>query len=95
MQVACRSVRVAWTALFLVEVRVGSKPINHVWRLLSFCFSWDEFHGHVAQLGVNPAPSQQGPPFVKINLHRSPHRGPSGNCKALPHDGSPSARLMT
>ena len=54
----------------------------------------DEFHGHVAQLGINPAPSQQGPPFVKIDLHRSPHGDPSGNREALPHDGSPSARLM-
>jgi len=55
----------------------------------------DKFHGHVAQLVVNPAPSQYRPPIVKINLHGSPHSDPSGNCKALPHDSSPSAPRMT
>ena len=55
----------------------------------------DEFHGHVAQLVIDPTPSQQRPPIVKIDLHRSPHGHPSGNRKALPYDGSPSALLMT
>jgi hypothetical protein len=54
----------------------------------------DEFHGHVAQLGIDPASSQQWPPIVKIDLHGSPHGDPSGNRKALSHDGSPSASLM-
>jgi hypothetical protein len=56
--------------------------------------SWDEFHGHVAQFGINPAPSPQRPPIIKIDLHRSPHRDPARNRKALPHDGSPGARVM-
>jgi len=55
----------------------------------------DEFHGHVARLGIDSASSPQRPPIVKIDLHRSPHGDPSGNRKALSHDGSPSARLMT
>ena len=56
---------------------------------------WDDFHGHVAQLGKNPTQLQQRPPIVKIDLHRSPHGDPSGNRKALPYDGSPSTRLVT
>ena len=55
----------------------------------------EEFHWHAAQLGKGPTPSQQGPPIVKIDLHWSPHGDPSGNGKALPYDGSPSAHLMT
>ena len=55
----------------------------------------DDFHGHLAQLVIDPTPSQQRPPIVKIDLHRSPHGHPSGNRKALPYNGSPSALLMT
>ena len=72
---------------------VGTKPVTH--RGYSTFVLLDEFHGHVTQLGKSPTQSQQRPPVVKIDLHRSPHGDPSGNRKALPHDGSPSARRMT
>lgn len=76
-----------------------TKPVKSAWSSRetfdSTLVFLDEFHGHVAQLGINPAPSQQRPPIVKIDLHGSPHGNPSGNREALPHDGSPSARLMT
>src|ERR1019366_10795257 len=74
-------------------LRVGLHHlVSYFYSTLAFL---DEFHRHVAQLGIGPASSQQRPPIVKIDLHRPPHGDPSGNRKALPHDGSPSARLMT
>ena len=53
----------------------------------------DNLHRHVAQLSKDSAPTAQGPPIVKIDLHRSPHSNPSGNREALSHDGSPSVRV--
>src|SRR5208282_4566079 len=64
-------------------------------RVYSALAFLDEFHGHLAQLGISPTSSQERPPIVKIDLHRSPHGDPSGNRKALPHYGSPSARFTT
>ena len=76
------------------ECVLEPKPATH-WGGYSAFALLDEFDRHVAQLGIDPASSQQRPPIVKIDLHRSPHGNPSGNRKALSHDGSPSARLMT
>ena len=47
----------------------------------------------MAQLVIDPAASQERPPIVKIDLHRSPHGDPSANRKALSNDGCPSVFL--
>jgi hypothetical protein len=53
----------------------------------------DNFHWHVAELAVDPAPSKQRPPIVKVYLHRPPHRDPACDRQTLPQDAGPGACL--
>ena len=53
------------------------------------------FYGHVTKFFEDLRTSPQGPPIIQIDLHRSPHGDPAGNCKAFSHDCSPGICLMT
>jgi len=53
----------------------------------------DDFYRNLAEFCVDPAPSTQRPPIVKIYLHWPPHRDPSCNCETLPQDSGPRTLL--